>query len=120
MYLGPTASGKGTLCKRLAVEHNQFLYHLSAGDYLRYLINGPLRDQTDIVEVVKYGGTKGLVRGDVIVTLLIDKIKEEMRNGRSAFLLDGFPRNLDQDKAFKEIMKTEFNVSSTSTMTSSC
>jgi UMP-CMP kinase len=101
------------LCKRLAEDHN--LYHLSAGDYLRYLINGPLADQADIVDAVRSGGTRGLVRGDVIVSLLIEKIKEEMRGGKSAFLLDGFPRNLEQDNAFKEAMRAEFNVSSKST-----
>lgn len=101
------------MCKRLAEDHN--LYHLSAGDYLRYLINGPLADQADIVDAVRSGGTRGLVRGDVIVSLLIEKIKEEMRGGKSAFLLDGFPRNLEQDNAFKEAMSAEFNVSSKST-----
>ncbi|TVY47046.1 UMP-CMP kinase [Lachnellula occidentalis] len=104
--LGPPASGKGTLCKRLAEDHN--LYHLSAGDYLRYLINGPLADQPDIVDAVRSGGTRGLVRGDVIVSLLIEKIKEEMSKGTSVFLLDGFPRNLEQDKAFREAMSAEF------------
>ncbi|TVY92501.1 UMP-CMP kinase, partial [Lachnellula willkommii] len=106
--LGPPASGKGTLCKRLAENHN--LYHLSAGDYLRYLINGPLADQADIVDAVRSGGTRGLVPGDVIVSLLIEKIKEEIGKGKSAFLLDGFPRNLEQDKAFRESMRSEFNV----------
>ncbi|TVY57667.1 UMP-CMP kinase 3 [Lachnellula cervina] len=106
--LGPPASGKGTLCKRLAEDHN--LYHLSAGDYLRYLINGPLADQADIVDAVRSGGTRGLVRGDVIVSLLVGKIKEEMGKGKSAFLLDGFPRNLEQDKAFRESMRYEFNI----------
>ncbi|TVY26211.1 UMP-CMP kinase [Lachnellula hyalina] len=106
--LGPPASGKGTLCKRLAEDHN--LYHLSAGDYLRYLINGPLAGQPDIVDAVRYGGTRGLVRGDVIVSLLIEKIKEEMSKGESAFLLDGFPRNLEQDKAFRERMRSDFDI----------
>ncbi|KUJ11893.1 P-loop containing nucleoside triphosphate hydrolase protein [Mollisia scopiformis] len=107
--LGPPASGKGTLCKRLADAHKQYLYHLSVGDYLRYLINGPLSDQADIIDSVRSGGTRGLVRGDVIVSLLLDKINEEMGKGKSVFLLDGFPRNLEQDEAFKALMNTEFN-----------
>lgn len=108
---GPLASGKGTLCKRLAEEHN--LYHLSVGGNLRYLINGPLADQADIVEAVRSSSTKGLVRGDVIAWLLMDKIKEEMSTGKATFVLDGFPRNLEQDEAFKEMMKGTFDVRST-------
>lgn len=69
-----------------------------------------MADQADIVDAVRSGGTRGLVRGDVIVSLLIGKIKEEMGKGKSAFLLDGFPRNLEQDKAFRESMRSEFNV----------
>jgi len=63
------------------------------------------------VDAVRSGGTRGLVRGDVIVSLLIDKIKEEMGEGKFTFLLDGFPRNLEQEKSFKEKMRAEFNVS---------
>ncbi|KAI9055246.1 hypothetical protein LZ554_000210 [Drepanopeziza brunnea f. sp. 'monogermtubi'] len=113
--LGPPASGKGTLGKRLAAAHN--LHHLSVGDYLRYLIQGPLKDQADIVDAVRSGGTRGLVSGDVIVSLLIDKIKEEMTRGQGAFLLDGFPRNLEQEKAFREMMKAEFDTHTTPDLT---
>ena len=70
--------------------------------------------QPDIVHAVRYGGTRGLVRGDVIVSLLIEKIKEEMSKGELAFFLDGFPRNLEQDKAFRERMRSDFDVSLTS------
>ena len=66
------------------------------------------------MDSVKSGGTRGLVRGDIIVSLLMEKIKEEMHGGKSVFLLDGFPRNLEQDKVFKETMWTELSVSSTS------
>jgi adenylate kinase family enzyme len=107
---GPPASGKGSLCKRLA-ENHPFLYHLSAGDYLRHLINGPLSDQPKIVEAVRSGGTKGLVKGDVIVELLLDKVRDEMENGKKAFVLDGFPRNLEQDEVFKVVLRKRFDVS---------
>jgi hypothetical protein len=114
LITGPPASGKGTLCKGLAEKNNEFIFHLSMGDHLRHLINGPLKDQPDIVEMVNSGGTKGLVRGDLVISLLTVKIREEMIKGKSAFLVDGCPRNLEQNAAFKNIMKTEFDVSSTS------
>lgn len=106
---GSPASGKGTLSTRLASEHN--FYHLSVGDHLRFLINGPLSQNADIVASVKSGGTIGLVGGDTIVSLLMDKIKEEMLKGYRVFLLDGFPRNLEQDEAFRKVMRKEFEVS---------
>lgn len=81
------------------------------GDHLRHLIQGPLKHRADIVEMVQSGGTKGLVQGDLVVSLMVDKIKEEMRNGKLTFLLDGIPRDLEQDTAFKKIMKSEFDVS---------
>jgi len=65
------------------------------------------------VDAVRSGGTRGLVRGDVIVSLLVDKIKEEMSRGKSTFLLDGFPRKLEQEKSFKEMMRDKLNVSAT-------
>jgi adenylate kinase family enzyme len=68
------------------------------GDHLRHLINGPLKDQPDIVEMVNSGGTKGLVRGDLVISLLTEKIREEMSKGKSAFLVDGCPRNLEQTR----------------------
>ncbi|TVY76169.1 UMP-CMP kinase [Lachnellula suecica] len=109
--LGPPASGKGTLGKRLAEDFG--FYHLSVGDYLRYLINGPLADQADIVDAVRSGGTRGLVRGDVIVSLLVEKMKIEMSRGKSGFLFDGFARNLEQNEAFTKMMRAEFNVGCT-------
>lgn len=41
----------------------------------------------------------------------MEKIKEEQSRGESVFLLDGFPRNLEQNKAFKEMMNAEYEVS---------
>lgn len=69
-----------------------------------------MRDQTDIVDAVRSGGTRGLVAGDVIVSLLVDKIKEEAKGGERVFLLDGFPRNLEQERAFRKIAKAQFDV----------
>jgi adenylate kinase family enzyme len=62
------------------------------------------------VDAVRSGGTRGLVLGDVIVSLLMDKIKKEMSGGKTTFLLDGFPRNVEQQRSFQEMMEAEFNV----------
>lgn len=42
----------------------------------------------------------------------MQKIKEEMLQGKEVFLLDGFPRDLEQDKSFREAMEAEFWVRS--------
>ena len=110
LIAGPPASGKGTLCKQLAANHK--LFHLSVGDFLRALTNGRLANRADIVASFKAGGTQGLVPGEVLVPLLVKNIREEMDGGESVFLLDGFPRDLEQDSTFKAKMQAEFGVSS--------
>jgi UMP-CMP kinase family protein/adenylate kinase len=102
--LGGPGSGKGTLCK--AIE-NEFGYkHLSAGDLLRDEIQkgGSL---ADAIQKATVAGT--IVPAQVTVTLLLDAMKN---SGKRKFLIDGFPRNMDNFNKWVEMMSdsaiTEF------------
>lgn len=96
--LGGPGSGKGTQCAKLVAEKG--FVHLSAGDLLR-------AEQKR--EGSKYGGLIAeciregtIVPQEVTVALLEQAITEEHKKGNSRFLVDGFPRKMDQALVFEE------------------
>lgn len=89
--LGAPGAGKGSLCKKLAKKHG--FRHLSIGDLLRQVAASPGADKT-VVEYVR--------RGELLTTeLLFHILKPHIKEG-GTIMLDGFPRRLDQAKAFEE------------------
>ncbi|KAI8457657.1 adenylate kinase isoenzyme 1 [Phakopsora pachyrhizi] len=95
--LGGPGAGKGTQCSRL-VENHGFV-HLSAGDLLRREQDDPnSKVGTMIREYIREGR---IVPMDVTIGLLQKEISSSLKindQGRSSnrFLIDGFPRKLDQ------------------------
>lgn len=105
--LGGPGSGKGTQCAKLVAE-KQFV-HLSAGDLLR-------AEQTRegskygamIAECIKEGT---IVPQEVTVALLHQAIAENYAAGKTRFLVDGFPRKMDQALIFEQqIVKSAFTL----------
>lgn len=94
-HAGAPASGKGTLCKRLSEEFG--MYHLSVGDFLRQK-----RKEKGQELIESYLSRSELLPGDVLIPLLQEKIEHETQNGAAKFLIDGFPRSLEQLKEFRE------------------
>ncbi|KAH9307246.1 hypothetical protein KI387_035157, partial [Taxus chinensis] len=92
--LGGPGSGKGTQCEKIVKEYG--FVHLSAGDLLRNEVSSA----SDIGKLVKTCMAEGkLVPVDITLELLknaMDKSKNKM------FLIDGFPRAVDQAKAFED------------------
>jgi adenylate kinase len=98
ILLGPPGAGKGTQSKRIAAEFH--LLHLSTGDLLR--------------EHVASGSELGrqaqpiMARGDLVPDEIVLGMVEE-RIGRpdaaAGFVLDGFPRTLEQARRLGEILK---------------
>jgi len=103
--LGGPGAGKGTQCARL-VEDFDFC-HLSAGDLLRaeqhrngsqygQLIQTCIREGT----IVPMHVTIALLQNAMTEEIKKNKAGEGWQNGRSRFLIDGFPRKMDQAEEF--------------------
>jgi adenylate kinase len=100
VLIAPPAAGKGTQAKMLCEKYN--ISHISVGDLLR----DELKKENEISNYLKSQMESGkLVKDSIIIDLINDRInKDDCKNG---FILDGFPRNLNQaielDKMNKKI-----------------
>ncbi|KAJ3202892.1 hypothetical protein HDU82_006998 [Entophlyctis luteolus] len=94
--LGGPGCGKGTQCDRIARDFNYT--HLSAGDLLRAEVATGSPRALELAEIMKDGK---IVPMEVTLRLLQEAMHSapETANG---FLIDGFPRALDQAIAFEE------------------
>lgn len=89
VFLGPPGVGKGTQAVVVAKERG--LAHLSTGDMLRQAI----RLRTPVGEKAKpYMDRGGLVPDEVVNGLVRERIG--FKDARVGFLLDGYPRNVEQ------------------------
>jgi len=106
VLLGPPGSGKGTQAKLLAPRLN--VPHISLGDLLREAV----RNKTKVGEIAKsYLDAGKLVPDRVVAEVAKEAVKkEECRNG---FVVDGFPRTLEQAVLFDKLMaELKFNLKS--------
>lgn len=96
--LGGPGSGKGTQCANL-VRDFKFV-HLSAGDLLRAEQN---KKESQYGELIKHHIKEGLiVPQEITIKLLENAITESVKeNGSKNFLIDGFPRKMDQAISFQ-------------------
>ena len=92
VILGPPAAGKGTQAERFAREHG--IPKISTGDILREAVSGG----TPLGQQVKALMDRGeLVGDDLMIGIVKDRLsRRDVANG---FVLDGFPRTVDQAKA---------------------
>lgn len=100
VLLGAAGSGKGTLAKKIVKEFN--IPQISTGDLLREAV----KVGSDLGEKVKYYQKSGaLVPDEIIFTILKERLaKDDCKDG---FILDGYPRTLNQAKSLEKI--TEVN-----------
>ena len=97
--LGGPGAGKGTQCAKL-VEDYHFV-HLSAGDLLRAEQS---REGSEYGDLIRHYIAEGMiVPQEITVALLKNAIDENVKSGKShKFLVDGFPRKMDQAITFEE------------------
>ena len=95
IFLGPPGAGKGTLALFL-VEHLK-VAHLSSGNLLREAVS---REDTDSKEAAQLMQAGALVPDDLVTGLVLKRLKEFGKD--DSFVLDGFPRTVDQAKALDE------------------
>jgi len=96
VFLGPPGSGKGTYSKRIAPKLE--IPHISTGDMFR----DNIKNETEIGKKAKEFIDKGnFVPDEVTIEMLKQRIeKDDCKNG---FILDGFPRNIDQAEALSKL-----------------
>jgi adenylate kinase len=98
--MGPPGGGKGTAASFIAKHYN--IPHISTGDIFRSLN----KTQTEIGKKVKTYLDKGELVPDEITNLIVYErlLEEDAKNG---FLLDGFPRNVNQAEALDRYLKKQ-------------
>jgi len=99
--LGGPGAGKGTQCANIVKEFG--FVHLSAGDLLRAEMNSGSKHGDMIATMIKNGQ---IVPSEVTVNLLAKAMKD---SGKSHFLIDGFPRNEENNSAWEREMGPKVN-----------
>lgn len=96
LRVGGPGSGKGTQCEKIVAD---FAYtHLSAGDLLREEV---ARGSPRGAEITGYMKEGKIVPMDVVLALLNDAMAAAPADS-PGFLIDGFPRQMDQALAFEK------------------
>jgi len=94
VFLGPPGAGKGTQAERLAEDLK--IKKISTGDILREAV----AKGTELGQRAK----SYMERGELVPDEIILGIIEEAINDEEGFILDGFPRNINQAKALDEML----------------
>lgn len=98
LLIGAPGSGKGTQAKALAAHYG--VAHIASGDLLR----AQMRDGTPLGEKVRsYVEAGDLVPDELILELLPPVMEAASEAG--GYILDGFPRNLEQGEALYRLAR---------------
>ena len=99
ILLGPPGAGKGTQAERLQEDFQ--VPFISTGEMLRENV----KQETELgKQAQSYMKAGELVPDDLIVAMAADRLQQE--DARDGFILDGFPRTLDQAKALSKQLST--------------
>lgn len=100
VFLGPPGVGKGTQAARLAKDLT--LPHISTGDLFR----DHLKRDTPLGQKAKgYMNEGKLVPDELVVDLVMDRIANQ--DCAAGFILDGFPRTVNQDLALEKALSAK-------------
>ena len=92
---GPQGSGKGTQAEKIIKELN--IPAIVPGNIFRKNI----ADKTELGQKVEeYTKSGQLVPDEITIEMILTRLEED--DCKNGFILDGFPRNLDQAKALNE------------------
>ncbi|MBF9293136.1 adenylate kinase [Staphylococcus epidermidis] len=97
ILMGLPGAGKGTQASEIVKKFP--IPHISTGDMFRKAI----KDETDLGKEAKSYMDRGeLVPDEVTVGIVKERISED--DAKKGFLLDGFPRTIDQAETLSQIM----------------
>jgi adenylate kinase len=97
---GPPGSGKGTYSRRL--QDKLGIPAISTGDIFRRVVKEDTPVAKEVREIMNAGG---LQRDDLTIQLLKEEL--ERHKAKNGFILDGFPRTIEQAKALDGITKLD-------------
>jgi len=97
ILFGPPGSGKGTHGPK--IEELLKIPQLSTGDMLRAAVAAKTPIGLKAKTIMADGG---LVSDEIVIGIIRDRIRED--DCKLGFILDGFPRTLDQAKALDEML----------------
>jgi adenylate kinase len=101
LLIGPPGSGKGTQGARLSERLG--LQHIATGDLLRKEVSEGSELGRKVSSYIERGE---LVPDDVIIGLVLPMVRAAVEHGRG-YLLDGFPRSVDQVQLVRAIVDDE-------------
>jgi adenylate kinase len=100
VIFGPPGSGKGTYSSRLQTRLG--IDVIATGDLLREI----MKEDTPLGRKVKVFIEKGqLVPDDVVMQVLKQRLSKS--SSEKGFVLDGFPRTIEQAKALEQLVKID-------------
>ena len=104
ILLGAPNSGKGTFARKIAEKYS--IPQISTGDILR----GELKKATELgLEAKKYMESGGLVPDALIMKIFQRRIQQE--DCQKGFILDGFPRTINQAEQLDKVLSKDKNIS---------
>jgi len=100
IFLGEPGSGKGTIAKIISEKLN--IPHISTGEIFRREIE----EDTELGKKIKSMPLYAFVSDDITIAIIKKRLsKDDCKNG---FILDGFPRNIEQADALKEMTAVDY------------
>ena len=98
IFIAPPAAGKGTVSMMLCDKYN--IPHISTGDLLRDEIASGSKVGTEIKSIISRGE---LVTDNIITKILAKRLS--CKDAKKGYILDGYPRNVEQAKAYDKLLK---------------
>jgi adenylate kinase len=98
LLLGPQGSGKGTQAKKISTAYE--VPHIATGDMFRAAIAAGSELGRTVKPILDAGQ---LVPDDITIALIRERLGEE--DAQNGFVLDGFPRNIEQAEALDAMLE---------------
>ena len=98
LIMGGPGAGKGTMSAKILEKYH--VQHISTGDIFR----SEIANQTELGMLAKSYMDKGFLVPDEVTNPMVKSFLEKCDHSHG-YLLDGYPRTLDQAKTFDELTK---------------